>query len=239
MPTLAIESSPVDASLERRQLMLVWQNPRTRTFSTVGRLEAFADGSFEFAYEPAAQEDPEFFPLDEFPDLSRRYGRRELPAFFSNRVMASDRPSFPDYLAFLNLDPNNVDVPVEVLVRTGAPRATDTFHIVERPTSDARQFTSRFFVSGIRHTPGAASAIEELAAGDRLAFMHDHDNEHNPDAHVVVESEGRRIGWVPDWLCSDIARLRSDGWSLTASVERVNPQAPPHVRVLCRVDLTR
>ena len=61
----------------------------------------------------------------------------------------------------------------------------------------------------------------------------------NPRAVLVNTSDGEKIGYIPDWLCSDVRDLLTESWVLTATVERVNPDAPAHVRLLCRIDASR
>lgn len=61
-------------------------------FTKVGQLDQLVDGRYAFRYLPPASEDPDFFPLDEFPHVGRAYVSDALPSFFANRVMSHDRP---------------------------------------------------------------------------------------------------------------------------------------------------
>jgi hypothetical protein len=236
MPTQSLEVSDVDLRTAVRQLLLVWQNPDSRRFVKVGRLDQLVDGRFAFGYMAEARDEPGFFPLDEYPAWDRVYVSDELPVFFSNRVMSSERPSYDEYLSWLGVqDLSDVEVPIEILVRTGGGRATDTFHVVDHPFSEADGFESRFFVSGSRHIDGADERIAGLMPQDALDLRLDALNQVNSKA-VVVDHDGKPIGWVPDWLCADVADLMARGWDVSAVAERVNPAAPAHVRVLCRIE---
>jgi len=235
--------SPVDVDLStsQRSLLLVWQSPASRRFVKVGRLDLLAGNRFAFRYLPDDSNDAEFFALDDYPERDRIYVSDELPAFFANRVMSAERPSYPQYLAWLGIDQSlaSVSLPVEVLARTGGSRATDTFHILDVPVQWDDHFTSRFFVSGISHTDEAENVLSAVPNGSRLALRLDEANPGNPRAVLINTSDGRKVGYVPDWLCSDVYDLIQTGWTLAAVAERVNLDAPDHVKVLCRVDAVR
>lgn len=231
----------VDLSMSRRSLVLVWQNPETRRFIKVGQVDALPDGKVAFHYLPIAASEPDFEVLDEFSRLNTAYVTDGVPAFFANRILSEDRRGYADYLGWLGLTGWEADdVPFEVLARTGAGRATDTFHVVEAPTDAERRFASRFFVSGIRHTADADGVVATLHEGTQLALERELSNEHNPQAVLINAADGRRIGYVPDWLCGDVYnRLADDRWDVDVVAERVNHHAPVHLRVLCRLEAQR
>jgi hypothetical protein len=237
MRTLLPEAYRAHLDSDIREFILVWQNPNSRRFLRAGSL-VIADELFEFRYERAALEDEDFFPLDEFPVVDKVYKSRQLPAFFANRIMSSERGSYERYLGWLGLAPTRDDVPIEILIRTGGSRATDTFHIVERPLVGASHFISRFFVSGIRHQ-ASESLIRSISDGDDLLLESQPHNVHNANAHLVLKSRDEPIGWVPDWLCDEISEMARDGWHFRVSAERINPDAPSHIQVLCRLEADR
>ncbi|TFD66091.1 HIRAN domain-containing protein [Cryobacterium sp. Hh38] len=237
MATQGLEDTRTAALQSARRLLLIWQNPATRKFVQVGQLDHLLDGKYVFQYLPAATTDPDFFALDEYPVLDRSYVSSALPVFFANRIMSSGRASYQEYLEWHGLqDAESIDVPMELLARTGGGRATDTFHVVEHPVRSTGTFSSRFFVSGLRHVDGGAERVRTLSEGANLSLRSDEENEHNPQAVVVDTDHLEPIGWVPDWLCDEVSALRSSGWQLEAIAERVNPEAPVHVQVLCRID---
>ncbi len=235
--------SPVDVDLStsQRSLLLVWQSPASRRFVKVGRLDLLAGNEFAFRYLPDDAGDTEFFELDDYPERDRVYVSDELPAFFANRVMSAERPSYPQYLAWLGIDQSlaTMSLPIEVLARTGGSRVTDTFHVLDLPVQWEDRFTSRFFVSGISHTDEAEQVFSAVSAGADLALRPDVANPGNPRAVLINTADGRKVGFVPDWLCADVDQLLVDGWELSAVAERVNLDAPDHVKVLCRVDAVR
>lgn len=240
MATQALSPLQVDLATSRRTLVLVWQNPVSRRFVKVGQLDALSGGRFSFQYLDTAWDDPEFNTLLEYPDRTAAYVSDEVPAFFANRILSSDRPNYERYLGWLGLDGLvSEDVPFEVLARTGGGRETDTFHVVDLPLDAAHSFRSRFFVSGVRHLPDSDEIVAALQSGASLSLRLEESNAVNPKAVLIDTADGRTIGYVPDWLCADVHQKIVDGWIVSVIAERVNADAPAHIRVLCRVDAER
>jgi hypothetical protein len=240
MATELLSRAEAGLDTSRRALLLVWQNPETRRFVRVGQLDVLADGRFAFHYLPGAGTDPEFFELDEYPDRNAVYVSDDLPVFFSNRIMSAERPSYGQYLRWLGVEEvESAQLPIEVLARTGGQRVTDTFHIVDLPEQFGKSFSSRFFVSGIRYTQDADEVLASVSDGTQLSLELDESNPVNPKAVLVDTADGRKVGYVPDWLCGDVHDLIRSGWAISAVAEQVNPDAPAHVRVLCRIEAQR
>lgn len=240
MATQALDPQTLDLAASRRALILVWQNPESHRFIKVGQLDALPAGRFAFQYLPSAWADPQFVPLLEFPDRGAAYVADEVPAFFANRILSADRPNYSRYLEWLAItDLGADDIPFEVLARTGGGRATDTFHVVDLPIAATDHFRSRFFVSGVRHADATNTVVSALSDGNALDLQLEETNTVNPKAVLVNTANGSRVGHVPDWLCGDVHDRLKDGWRITAVAERVNAEAPAHVRVLCRIDVER
>lgn len=231
-----VHSAPVlDAAERTRTLLLVWQDPRTRAFVRVGRLRHLVNGGYEFSYLASASEQPDFNPLVEFPELDKVYKTSRLPAFFSNRVLSSERASFDEHMKWIGLDPSDADLPFEFLARTGGARATDTFHVVEEPPVGAGVL-ARFFVSGVRYCDPNGTLVGQLSAGTELALRPEPDNKHNPRALLIDVAHDKPIGYVPDWMVGDVHEKKALGNELRTIVEQVNTDAPHHLRVLCRIE---
>lgn len=218
-----------------RRLLVVWQDPASRRFIRVGRLDELEDGRFTFRYLREART-KNFSPLVQFPDLDAIYVSDSLPAFFANRVMSRQRASYSDFREWLGLVIEGQDTPIEVLARTGGPRATDTFHIVD----DLRQFdgrqVSRFFASGIRYIAGADERLAHMKTGHRLTLRAEPDNPVNKRALLIDAEADLAVGYVPDWLVNEVHGLVDTGHKLNLVAERINPTAPAHLRLLCRLE---
>lgn len=240
MATQVLDPDQLDLGSSRGTLVLVWQNPVSRRFVKVGQLDALPGTRFAFQYLPTAWEDEDFVPLLEYPDRHTAYLSDEVPAFFANRILSAERPNYDRYLGWLGIAGLTADdVPFEVLARTGGGRATDTFHVVDLPLDLGHSFSSRFFVSGVRYIDDTESIVRALRNGADLVLELDESNEHNAKAVLIDTAGGRKVGYVPDWLCGDVHDRIKDGWIITAVAERVNPDAPAHVRVLCKLHATR
>ncbi len=240
MATEALDPQQLDLASSRRTLVLVWQNPVSRRFVKIGQLDALSAGRFSFQYLQTAWDDPEFNTLMEYPDRNAAYVSDEVPAFFANRILSADRPNYERYLGWLGIEglvPD--DVPFEVLARTGGGRETDTFHVVDLPLDVGHSFRSRFFVSGVRHFPDSEEVIKALQNGAPLVLKLEEENEVNPKAVLIDTADARTIGYVPDWLCADVHQRIKDGWLISVVAERVNADAPAHIRLLCRIDAQR
>ena len=220
----------------KRRLFLIWQNPDTRQFIRVGVLSELVDGRYVFGYTAGAQADG-FHPLAQFPDLSKTYVSDALPAFFVNRLMSKKRQSYPDYLNAIGIESPGLDTPMELLARTGGPRASDTFHLVDDLAADeGGRVVSRFLASGVRHVEGATDALSRVCSGDELELRPEAANPVNRRAQLVCAVSGEALGYVPDWLLGDLENLLDRAKSYQVIAERVSPDEQPHLRLLCRVE---
>lgn len=219
------------AAVERR-LRLIWKDPESGRYHEVGGFEALVDGRYVFTYTSRGQSLDAFAALPQFPDLKHVYVSDTLPAFLANRVMSDRRDSYSRYMHWLGLEPGST--PIEVLARTGGARATDTFHVVDSFEPDEEGLCEgRFFVSGLRHTPSGAEVATNLVPGAVLAIEEEPENPVNPRA-LLLSADGNQVGWVPDWLVEDVHRFLDAG-TVSVIVERVNLDAPSHLRLLCRL----
>jgi hypothetical protein len=83
----------------------------------------------------------------------------------------------------------------------------------------------------------AEEGIAKLTPGDRLFWMLDGENDYNPNAIALRTKERYLIGYLPDYLVTDIAHLVKARMFLHVTIERINlPPVPRHYRLLCRVE---
>lgn len=151
--------------------------------------------------------------------------------------MSKKRQSYPVYLNAIGIDALGLDTPMELLARTGGPRATDTFHLVEDLVADDNgRVVSRILASGVRHVDGATDALSRIRPGDELKLRAHADNPVNPRAQLVCAATGEALGYVPDWLLVDLEQLLDRAESFRVFAERVSPNEHPHLRLLCRIE---
>lgn len=70
-----------------------------------------------------------------------------------------------------------------------------------------------------------------------MRLVDDPDNEYNPRAVLLHISDGRQVGWVPDYLVQHVHELRQlNGTDPIVVVEHVNDTTvTPHMRLVCRL----
>lgn len=79
--------------------------------------------------------------------------------------------------------------------------------------------------------------LDDLQKGQELDLRDEPDNPVNERA-VLLNADGRPVGYIPDWLVDDVHRLRTEG-AVRVYVDKVNPDAPDRLAVLCRLVATR
>ncbi len=237
MPVGELTASPSTSStVDARRLFLVWQDPETRAFAPVGALVREPGGAYAFRYIRRALELHEFRPLASFPELDQIYRFSQLPPFFENRIMSSRRPDYAAFIATLDLSLEDA-TPFEVLARTGGGRATDTFHVVADPERQADgSLITRFLAHGLRYLSGADERAAALVPGQRLLLRREPTNPVNPRALLMDAADDEPVGYVPDWMLPYVYDLTSQDPGHALIVERVNPAAPVHLRLLCRLE---
>jgi hypothetical protein len=224
-------------------LFLAWQDPESRRWFTVGRLDV-KPGLYSFTYTNGAlnaKNNAGFEPLAAFPELGQDYTSNEIFPLFSNRFLPTYRAEYSDYLKWLNIPESEKD-PVAILARSGGQRATDTLEVFPMPIrNECGAFEFHFLVHGLRHmAPEAVLRVSALGTGERLLAMRDVQNPKDPRAIALrtaetVENDMYIVGYLPRYLCDDYFQLAEEGSYPTITVERVNlPPAPVQFRLLCK-----
>lgn len=214
-------------------LFMTWQDQASRTILPIGRILRTAEG-YEFAYIRSALEAVEmgFQPLVTFPDFETVYRTQDLPPLLSNRVMRPSREDFPRFVAQLGL--GKEAEPFTVLARSGGRRATDRLEVFAPPAQCDAGYAGLLLARGVRHMPGAEAAIARLTAGQPLGLEAEPSNTQNPHAQLIVDADGRKLGYLPNYLADELAWLGAPGSALNLAVEKVNlPPEPVHHRLLC------
>lgn len=147
--------------------------------------------------------------------------------------MSVRRPDFGEFLSQLHLSRDST--PWEQLARSEGRRAGDSVQVFPVPWVGSDGTTKcRFLVHGIRHMPGVS--LSSLVPGQSLELRDDPGNPVNPDAVQVCTADGKAVGYVPDLLLEHLRVVRASG-PVRLTVEHVNgPEAPPHLRLLVRLE---
>jgi hypothetical protein len=218
--------------------------------SPVGLL-TFDGSAYSFAYLVLAPEVEGFTPLLGFPHFKERYTSTELFPLFAQRAMDPRRPDFERYVTDLGL-PASSATPWEQISRSTGARGSDTLQLFPAPMYEDDHWVCHFLVTGIRHllekdvtfrgslrsrysSPELEATLSELSEGSELWVEHEVTNRYSSTALLAGHPDGRPVGWLPNWLASEVLQLQADG-KLAFVVDRVNPaEAGWHMRVVVRM----
>jgi hypothetical protein len=153
--------------------------------------------------------------------------------------MPSSRPDYPSYLTQLGLPTPAGEL--DILARSGGRRTTEReeIEIFAPPVlRDDGIYETHFFVRGLRHLAAKNSDVVELHERDSLLCMLDLQNPVNRNAVLLRTERQMVLGYVPDFLCQDVAFLLRNGNVVRVDVAKVNDiNVPVQHRVLCRMRL--
>ncbi len=227
-----------------KSLYLAWRSPTKAKWYPVGRLTL--NDHYEFEYiegAKRAQEECNFVPLENFPEIGQKYQSDDLFPMFSNRLMPPNRPEYKHYLEYMNL-PQNQDDPIVILARSGGRSVTDTFELFTQPEILDGSLHIHFFSHGVTHLPKTSlERIGKLEAGEPLKLMHDLQNVYDPHALCLRtddttsrwENDLHILGYIPRYFIKDILEILQSN-PVDVRVEKVNPSpAPLRFRLLCNL----
>jgi len=227
-------------------LLITWQAPESRRIYPVARLMRVASGELELAYIRAALEAERqgFKGLPGYEDLKQVYASPELPALFESRRGSRGRRVHLEGELQPTAEPAN-DVldaaPVTIFVPGRAGASAERLQVFAPPLSGvAGRHWGVFIVSGVGRVPGSAELVERLVANEELALVPEPDNAYNPHALLVARISGPRVGYVPDYLATELSRIpnaTADFGVHLLAVHRINfAPAPPLYQVTCRYE---
>lgn len=219
-------------------LFVAWQDPKSRSWVTVGKLTR-DDQMYRFVYTRGATEAENFEPFGRMRDLNATYLSEELFPLFANRMLPKSRPEYADYMRWLGLSAHAED-DLEVLARSGGTRATDTLEIIPCPEpTEEEKYEAYFFSHGDRHLrPEDQARIRDLRPGEPLYLMRDVQNQHDTMALLLRTGDPIAcVGCCPRYYAGDFSHLLDSAGAeqVTVTVEKVNLDAPTQYRLLCRL----
>jgi hypothetical protein len=221
-------------------LFVAWraESPTGGAWSPIGRLEH--DGQvYRFCYTKGALTAVDFHPFEGMEDLEQIYEADELFPVFANRLLPETRPEYEAFLQWGAFDSDNPPDPIAILGVTEGIRQTDSIELFPYPVPDGYGcYLNKFFLHGLRHMPWTAQErVDRLQPGEELFLSLDIGNQFDREA-VSVRTNGAEvflIGYVPRYLARDVWRVAigCDPESISATVVRVNHDAPLQHRLLC------
>jgi hypothetical protein len=215
-----------------KALYIAWQDPETRRWHTVGRLNR-AQGFYEFHYTRGALASPRFSYLGRMMDKEKTYRSDTLFPLFANRLLSESRPEYPDYLDWLGVDVDADEL--ERLARSGGRRGTDHLCVYPEVEPDERgEMTIHFFSHGLRYlSRDEQTAISRLLPGNALYLKPEIDNVHDRYALCLETAEPIRVGYCPRYLNQDL-HVVLNATPVNVTVEKVNLGAPTQYWLLCK-----
>ena len=233
-PTTASDVTAWDAGRSMGRLVVAWQHPESRLISPVGLLEH--GSGYRFSYLRRAVGLSGFQPFLSFPEWERQYTSPTLFPLFAQRIMSPRRPDFSQFLRQLDLDEDAT--PWEQLARSEGRSSGDTVQVFPIPPVQSDGSTvCLFLVHGIRHLNHGQ--LPDLRHGEPLTLRDVPTNPFDPAAVQVRTEGGKQLGFVPNLLLQHLAVIRAMPTAVGLTVEHVNgPEAPPHLRLLARLEGT-
>jgi hypothetical protein len=214
-------------------VFIAWQDPQSRRWLTVGRLDRDSGGGYCFRYTQGANMSSRFSYLGRMIDRQQIYYSRELFPLFSNRLLGEKRPEYPAYLSWMGLE-SETD-PLEILARSGGRRGTDGLCVYPKVEPDAEgRMILYFFAHGMRYlSEDEQAVIPRLSRGEPLQLKPEDGNTEDRHALVLASEGVTRVGYCPRYLSQDLHRILQRT-PVDLSIEKVNDDAPLQFLLLCK-----
>lgn len=221
------------------RLFAAWQDEKSRSWHTIGRLTRLRKDEFEFVFTKGAA------VLGAMPkdllgmNTFHSYRSAELLPLFRNKLPSRNRPDFIRMANWLSLDGTESDF--EQLAKFGLILWTDSTIVYPEPDVSSNSYMLEFFVHGVRYMQvDAVEWCKNTQVGAQLLPMLDVKNPIDPRA-VALRPHDKNIllGYVPAFYASDFYTILSDTRRAKAariSVVKCNDDAPPQLRLLCRIE---
>lgn len=204
----------------KRELMLIWKNPQTRSRFKIGVLSY--DGKYIFKYVNPELNDAldsgfEFFPG--FEDVNKVYESKDL---FANIETRLPNPARADYLSILNSYNLEIDSSkFDILKATKGRLITDNYEFV--PVFDKNKI--EFDVAGTRHCDDIKRYNDLICINDKLLLEFDSDNDYDKNAiKVILKKNGEtyHLGYVPRYYTAELTELLKNNAQYSAMVQSLN-----------------
>lgn len=218
-----------------KTVYILWQDTSYsgRMWHAVAKINLTNSDTYVLNYTEGAK-NPRFQPFIKMADKSKKYESNELFNFLKNRIPPESRPEHEALFQWCDLDIKANYL--ELLAISGGEKATDNYRVVSLPENINDQYTSTFFVSGIRHlSDDQKTKIAQLKEGYQIDYKFENDNVNDPQAVLLLEQlDNIMIGYYPRYLTEDLRNLNALGANIKIKIVKVNIDAPEQFRLLCR-----
>lgn len=219
-------------------LYLIWKHPETRKQYIVGILSK--NGLFEFEYGKEIDEARKngFQGIAAFEDFSKKYTSEKLFPVFASRLPDKKRRGISNILKRYNLDEYDEYL---LLKNSGARLPIDTFEFIDPIFDDEETISRDFFIAGVRHyLPHCEDKCNfdnvNLNTNDELILELEPDNEFDSNAVEIFNSDNIKLGYIPRYYSSQVAKMMEENKKVTCKVIEFNPNT--NCRECIKVNLT-
>lgn len=219
-------------------LYLIWKHPETRKQYIVGILSK--NGLFEFEYGKEIDEARKngFQGIAAFEDFSKKYTNEKLFPVFASRLPDKKRRGISDILKRYNLDEYDEYL---LLKNSGARLPIDTFEFIDPIFDDEETVSRDFFIAGVRHyLPHCEDKCNfdnvNLNPNDELVLKLEPDNKFDSNAVEIYNSDNIKLGYIPRYYSSQVAKMMEENKKVTCKVIEFNPNT--NCRECIKVNLT-
>ena len=224
------------------KLYLAWQDPNNRNWWPIGILTYGRNRNYRFFYTKGAEKLAEmgiFKTFGSMSDLNAIYESEDLFPLFTNRMMPISRPEYKRHLDWLGSAVNDKR-PLTLLAMTEGIKGTDNLEVFKCPKENVKgKYEVMFLAHALRYlTQSAIDRINELYKGDQLYLVFDMQNMYDDKAMALrTDDPVEIVGYCPRYLSRDFLNLLTKYGTndVKVTVEKVNPQAPLHLRLVCKI----
>jgi len=221
-----------------RELILSWQDMKSREWFAVGRL-SFIDNKYKFGYTSGALNAKKagFLGLAGMNEFSKIYRSDKIFPVFQNRILNKSRPDRSEFLDWLNIDLDNYSQ-LEELARTGGIKATDSLRLYPVPYAIDGKYVVNFFAHGVSHLiESYKKRANELLPGEKLYMCADLENEYDKNALILRTKDPIEVvGFCPKFFAEDFYTVfEASKKCFSINLVRVNMDAPEQLRLLCKL----
>ncbi|MBT2774834.1 hypothetical protein J7J47_21645 [Halomonas sp. ISL-60] len=228
----------IEHLVEPHRLLLYWQarESKKRSRFLVGELVKRED-KVVMVYDLDSPELAEakrlgFRGYPAFPMRQAEHSHQVLEAF-TRRLPPRSRRDFGRYLELRALPVNTSISDFALLGYSGAKLPNDGFELVHPFDNPPEVFEVLIEIAGFRHE--SQLEVTDLQTGGRVQFVPEPENSFDASA-IRLESDGRKLGYVPRGHLDMLHRMLEDGATLEGEVFRINGTSErPLVYVLTHI----
>lgn len=228
--------------MNTEKLYLAWQDPQNRNWWPIGMLTYEQDKIYRFFYTKGAKKLTEMGIFETFGSMSKLdavYESKDLFPLFTNRMMPISRPEYKRHLDWLGSTLGDEE-PLTLLAMTEGLKGNDNLEVFKCPRENVKgKYEVVFLSHALRYlAQSAIDRINELDKGDQLYLVFDMQNMYDNKAMALrTDDPVEIVGYCPRYLSGDFLKLLTKYGTndVKVTVERVNPQAPLHLRLVCKI----